>query len=169
MASEKKGKQSAPDVSIQYPIGSFSDSRLARKASACPLRPDIRHSRLATSVYEWLCEVDYLSGPGRNSLIHVKTDRLRPKRTATLPRSGFILRSPARVSRKREFSWIRLETFGSSRPKKFERWSLETIGDEKSPHLAGLSHQEKKILRKQECLAALGGIEPGHSQMSNGL
>jgi hypothetical protein len=39
------------------------------------------------------------------------------------------------------------------RPKKCEHRSLETIGDEKSPHLAGLSHQEKKILRKQEWLA----------------
>ena len=29
---------------------------------------------------------------------------LRSERTDTLPRSGFILRSPARVSRKREFS-----------------------------------------------------------------
>ena len=38
-----------------------------------------------------------------------------------------------------EFSWIRLETFGNSRPKKFERRSPETIGDEKSPTLAGLS------------------------------
>src|ERR1700704_3419496 len=32
-------------------------------------------------------------------------------------RSGFILLSPRGVSRKREFSWIRLETFGSVRPK----------------------------------------------------
>jgi hypothetical protein len=56
-----------------------------------------------------------------------------------LPRSGFILRSPKRVSRKREFSWIRLETFESSRPKKCERPSLETLCDGKSPHLAGLS------------------------------
>jgi hypothetical protein len=36
---------------------------------------------------------------------------------------------------------------------KFEHQSLETIGDEKSPHLPGLSHQRKKNLRKQECLA----------------
>jgi hypothetical protein len=56
-----------------------------------------------------------------------------------LSRSVFILRSPGRVSRKREFSWIRLETFGNSRPKKFERRSPETIRDEKSPPLAGLS------------------------------
>jgi hypothetical protein len=63
-----------------------------------------------------------------------------------LPLSGFILGSPGRVSGKREFSWIRLETFGNSRPKKFERRSPETIGDEKSPHLAGLSHPKKEIL-----------------------
>jgi hypothetical protein len=31
-------------------------------------------------------------------------------------------------------------------PKKFEHPSLETIGDEKSPHFADLSHPEKKIL-----------------------
>jgi hypothetical protein len=63
-----------------------------------------------------------------------------------LARSGFILRSPRRVSRKREFSWIRPETFGSSHPKKFEHRSPETIGDEKSPRLAGLSHLKKEIL-----------------------
>jgi len=28
-----------------------------------------------------------------------------------------------------------------------EHQSLETLADEKSPHLAGVSHQEKKILR----------------------
>src|SRR5476651_565077 len=76
-----------------------------------------------------------------------------------LARSGFILRSPRRVSRKREFSWIRLETFGNSRPKKFEHRSPETNGDEKSPRLAGLSHPKKKILRNAECLADLGGFE----------
>jgi hypothetical protein len=31
-------------------------------------------------------------------------------------------------------------------PKKFERQSPETIGDEKSPHLARLSHQGRNIL-----------------------
>src|ERR1700726_1081620 len=79
-----------------------------------------------------------------------------PTMAITLPllaRSGFILRSPRRVSRKREFSWIRLETFGNSRPKKFEHRSPETNGDEKSPRLAGLSHRGKKILQKLDCLA----------------
>src|SRR5580698_5831267 len=56
-----------------------------------------------------------------------------------LARSGFILRSPRRVSRKREFSWIWLETFGNSRPERSERQSPETIGDEKNPRVAGLS------------------------------
>ena len=79
-----------------------------------------------------------------------------------LPCSAFILASPRRVSGKREFSWIRLETLGNYRRKKFEHQSLETIGDEKSPHLAGLSHQGKKILQKQECLAGAGGFEPPH-------
>ena len=63
-----------------------------------------------------------------------------------LARSGFIPRSPRRVSRKREFSWIRPETFGNSRTKKFDHRSPETTRDEKSPHLAGLSHQGKNIL-----------------------
>jgi hypothetical protein len=62
-----------------------------------------------------------------------------------LPRSGFILGSPGRVSGKREFSWIRLETFGNSRPKKFEHRSPETIGDEKSPCFAGPSPQRRKF------------------------
>src|SRR6185436_12801781 len=78
----------------------------------------------------------------------------------TLRRSGSILWSPAQVSRKREFSWIRVETFGSSWPKKFEHMTLETILDEKSLQLAGLSHRGKKFLRKQEWLAGAGGIEP---------
>jgi hypothetical protein len=56
-----------------------------------------------------------------------------------LARSGFILRSPRRVSRKREFSWIWLETFGNSRPERSERQSPETIGDEKNPRVAGPS------------------------------
>src|SRR6202166_1321708 len=79
-----------------------------------------------------------------------------------LPCSGFILGSPRRVSRKREFSWIRLETFGNVRPKKFEHRSPETIGDKKSPHLAGLSHRKKEILSNAECLAGAGGFEPPH-------
>jgi len=36
--------------------------------------------------------------------------------------------------------------FGNVRPKKFEHRSPETFGDEKSPHLAGLSHPKKDIL-----------------------
>jgi hypothetical protein len=83
--------------------------------------------------------------PGRDYLIHKSAGGGR-NALPLLARSGFILRSPRRVSRKREFSWIRLETFGNSRAKKFDHRSLETIGDEKSPHLAGLSHQGKKIL-----------------------
>ena len=71
--------------------------------------------------------------------------------------------SPGRVSRKREFSWIRLETFGNSRPKKFELRSPETIGDEKSPQFAGLSHPKKEILKKREWMAGDGGIELTHS------
>ena len=37
-----------------------------------------------------------------------------------LPRSGFLLGSPGRVSRKREYLPLRLETFGNSQPKKFD-------------------------------------------------
>jgi hypothetical protein len=44
-------------------------------------------------------------------------------------------------------------TFGSFWPKKCERPSPQTFDDKKSPHLAGLSRQEKEILSKQECLA----------------
>src|SRR5476651_1079312 len=72
-----------------------------------------------------------------------------------LARSGFILRSPRLVSRKREFSWIRLETFGNVRPKKFEHRSPETFGDEKSPRLAGLSCPKKEILRNAGCVAGV--------------
>src|SRR5665213_984861 len=85
---------------------------------------------------------------------------LRGSALPRLARSAFILRSPRRVSRKREFSWIRLETFGNVRPKKFEHPSPETFGDEKSPRLAGLSHQKKEILRTPHCLAGAGGFEP---------
>jgi len=46
-------------------------------------------------------------------------------------------------SEKREFSWIRLETFGNFRPYKFEHQSPETFRDEKSPHLAGLFSSKK--------------------------
>jgi hypothetical protein len=38
------------------------------------------------------------------------------------------------------------ETFGNSRPKKFEHRFPETIGDKKSPRLAGLSRPKKEIL-----------------------
>src|SRR5580704_14745536 len=68
-----------------------------------------------------------------------------------LPCSGFILWPPGRVFRKREFSRIRLETFGNSRPKKFESRPPETIGDEKSPRLARLSHPKKEILSNSDC------------------
>jgi hypothetical protein len=61
------------------------------------------------------------------------------------------------------------ETFGNSRPKKCEHRSLESISDGKSPHLAGLSYQEKKILRKQEWLAELGGFEPPYSFFESAL
>ena len=53
-------------------------------------------------------------------------------RLPTLVRSGLILRSPRRVSRKREFSWIRLETFGNFCPKKCEGRSPETFHDKKA-------------------------------------
>src|SRR4051794_19835917 len=53
--------------------------------------------------------------------------------------------SSARLQKTRIFS-VRLETFENSRSKKRERQSLETLGDDRSPRLAGLSHQEKKIL-----------------------
>jgi hypothetical protein len=91
------------------------------------------------------------------------------KLTATCTAQWTLLGSPARVSRKREFSWISLETFGISRPKKCERQSLETLGDEKSPQLAALSHQEKKILRKQEWVADLGGFELPYSHFKKRL
>src|SRR3954452_8909301 len=108
---------------------------------------------------------------GGHSLAHVPVARrighLRESSLPRLPCSGFILGSPARVSRKREFSWFRSETFENSRPKEYDCQSLETLGDEKSPHLAGLSYQQKKILRKQEWVAELEGLELGHSRLRN--
>ena len=102
--------------------------------------------------------------------IHVFTRELAGRdqsALSSLARSGFILRSPGPVSKKPEFSWIRPETFGNSRAKKFDHRSPETNGDEKSPHLAGLSHQGKKILRKQECVAGAAGIELANSVWSS--
>ena len=113
-------------------------------------RPDEdRRRRLAServkAVAHVLVTIDPHLVPKEQSTI-AKRGRKRPKSTATLARSGFVLRSPRPVSRKREFSWIRLETFGNVRPKKFEHRSPETFGDEKSPHLAGLSQLKKDIL-----------------------
>jgi hypothetical protein len=42
--------------------------------------------------------------------------------------------------------FVRRHYFWEFQAQKVERRSLETIGDEKSPHLAGLSYQEKEIL-----------------------
>jgi hypothetical protein len=74
-----------------------------------------------------------------------------------------------RVFRKREFSWIRPETFGNFRPEKCERGSPETFEGEKSPHLAGLSRQEKEILQKPECVADHAGFELAYSRLEKGL
>src|SRR5712672_3613215 len=52
------------------------------------------------------------------------------KCTATSTTQWVYSRVSKGVSGKREFSWIRLETFGNSRPEKFEHRSPETIGDE---------------------------------------
>jgi hypothetical protein len=90
----------------------------------------------------------------------MRNRNFRPKALPTLARSGLILLSPRRVFRKREFSQIRLETFGNFCLKKSEQLSPEASKDEKSPHLAGLCHQENEILQKQECGAGAGGIEP---------
>lgn len=64
-----------------------------------------------------------------------------------LPGSSFVLSSPGPVSRKREYSLVRLETFRNSRAKKFDRRSPETVSNEKSPHLAGLfiSREENSL------------------------
>ena len=56
------------------------------------------------------------------------------------PRSGFVLRSLRRFSRKREFYWNRLETFGNMWPTSSNIGLQRFAVDEKSPLLAGLSH-----------------------------
>ncbi len=101
--------------------------------------------------------------------IKIRPCRRRLKRTATSTMQC-IYSSVSKASlRKTGVFLIRLETLGNYRRKKFEHQSLETIGDEKSPHLAGLSHQGKKILQKQECLAGAGGFELTHSRFENAL
>lgn len=55
-----------------------------------------------------------------------------PKPTARPAHSGLILRSPGRVSKKREFSWFWPETFANFCPKKCERPSPKTFHNVKS-------------------------------------
>ena len=59
--------------------------------------------------------------------------------TANRPRSGLILWSPHRVSRKREFYLRSVETFGNVAAKSSTSGRTETFNVAKSPQLAGPS------------------------------
>src|SRR3984893_18354073 len=100
-----------PDVLIGHPIRTSSPSTLRMQSHT-----------------ERGCDHQHTTAPRSRGAepSPVNSATATPRVAITLPLlpcSGFILGSPGRVSRKREFSWIRLETLGIP----------EIIGDEKSP------------------------------------
>ncbi len=69
--------------------------------------------------------------------------------------------SPLKVSPKREFLRLRLETFGRFSPKLSIFGSLETSAICKNPRkLPGVRAKIDNNLRSSDCLAGAGGVEP---------
>jgi hypothetical protein len=73
------------------------------------------------------------------------------------------------ASAKREFFGKRLETFRDLDPDIGRIESRDQIEGAKSPDFRACEAQVVDLTETQNCLAALGGMEPRHSRLSLGL